>query len=154
MTMINSYRRRQRGVTLMELLTVVVVLGILATIAIPSYRSYLLRSQRTDGTTTLLRVRSAQEKFYLQNNAYSNDMGPAPAGLGIAGAAGACANSEGGKYQVCIAFNGGNPNTFIATAAPTAAGGQGADTKCTSFTINETGTKGSTGTATTAECWR
>jgi type IV pilus assembly protein PilE len=56
-------RSRERGVTLLELMAVVVIIGILASIAIPSYRSYLLRAQRTGGTAALLRIAAAQEKF-------------------------------------------------------------------------------------------
>jgi type IV pilus assembly protein PilE len=49
-------RARQRGVTLLELMTVVMIIGVLASVAIPTYRSYLLRAQRTDATAALLRV--------------------------------------------------------------------------------------------------
>jgi len=47
----------QRGVTLMELLTVIVILGILASIAFPSYRTYLIRAQRAEAKTALLSCR-------------------------------------------------------------------------------------------------
>ena len=66
-------RSRERGVTLLELMAVIVIIGILASIAIPSYRTYLLRAQRTDATAALLRAAAAQEKCYLQNNRYATN---------------------------------------------------------------------------------
>jgi len=68
-------KRNQTGVTLLELMTVVLVIGILSAIAIPSYRQYTMRAQRSDATAALLRIASAQEKFYLQNNTYTTTVG-------------------------------------------------------------------------------
>jgi len=64
---------RQRGMTLMEIIVVVVIVGLLAAIAVPSYRQYVIRTQRTDATVALLRLATAQEKFYLQNNTYADN---------------------------------------------------------------------------------
>src|SRR5690606_27341297 len=63
--------RHLRGVTLIELRPVIVVVAILRTIAVSSYRSYLLRTNRTEARMALLRVQAAQEKFFLQNNRYA-----------------------------------------------------------------------------------
>jgi len=145
-------RSRERGVTLLELMTVVVVLGILAAIAIPSYRSYLIRAQRSDATSALLRVAAAQEKFYLQNNRYATDdeldKGP-PAGLGITG-------SEHGYYQLALDDAVDNTLAFTATATPVVGGAQATDNDCTSFSIDQTGKRGAlkTDTDNTPNCWR
>jgi type IV pilus assembly protein PilE len=149
---IGMKRSRERGVTLLELMTVVVVLGILAAIAIPSYRSYLIRAQRSDATSALLRVAAAQEKFYLQNNRYATDdeldKGP-PAGLGITG-------SEHGYYQLALDDALDNTLAFTATATPVAGGAQATDNDCTSFSIDQTGKRGAlkTDTDNTPNCWR
>ena len=63
-------RPTQNGVTLIELLTVIVVLGILASIAVPSYRNYLLRAQRTEATTALLNLQAAHH-VSLEGDAYA-----------------------------------------------------------------------------------
>lgn len=133
-------RSNIRGVTLMELLIVIVVVSILASIAIPSYRNYLIRTQRTDATAALLRLAAAQEKFYLQNNTYTTELGNAGLNLGT--------TSEHGWYtiNVAVATNTG----FRATATPVAGGAQASDAHCASFSINETGRRDATNT----DCWR
>lgn len=145
---IGAVRTVQRGVTLMELLTVVVVLGVLASIAVPSYRSYLIRSQRSDAKTALLQLQVAQEKFYLQNNAYTNELTTAPpGGLGMTG------TSDHGYYALEVTL-GPNGQSYTATATPVTGKGQDDDSKCTSLTLTEAGARGATGTGGTEVCWR
>src|SRR5262245_61711082 len=128
-------RTRERGVTLLELMAVVVILGILASIAIPSYRTYLLRAQRTDATAALLRIAAAQETFYLQNNTYaSNDQltKAPPAGLGITA-------TEHGYYDLVITKDDNLTVDFVATATAKSGGPQARDTQCVTFTIDQAG---------------
>jgi type IV pilus assembly protein PilE len=143
-------RTRMQGLTLIELLVVVVVIGILASIAVPSYRNYVMRTHRTDATTMLLRIQSAQEKFFLQNNAYAANLVLAPpAGLGVG------EFTEGGKYRVVLVPGAANM-TYQVTATPVAGQGQQADGRCQQFTINEIGTRGARdagGVDRTNECW-
>jgi type IV pilus assembly protein PilE len=138
-------RFRIRGVTLMELMIVIVVIGILASIAVPSYRSYVVRAQRTDAMSALLRVAAAQEKFYLQNNTYAAtallDDAP-PAGLGING-------TENGWYALAVSSTDLTRN-FTITATPVAGGAQANDTHCASFSLTSAGAKSATNT----DCWR
>src|ERR687890_411943 len=98
-----------RGFTLIELMIALAVLAILAVIAIPSYRSYVLRTQRTDARGALLRLQANEEKFFLQNNAYTDDF---PAW-------GRTKTSEHGLYRAIITLTaGGMGYTAIATAVP------------------------------------
>lgn len=149
---LSSHRRRhasQRGVTLMELMIVVVVVGILAAVAVPSYRSYLIRAQRTEAKSSLLQLQTAQEKFYLQNNVYTSNLTAAsPAGLGLP------AVTETGKYNLSVAGLGAGAQTYTATAAPRAGGGQTDDTKCANFTLTDRSVRGNSGSATVQECWK
>jgi prepilin-type N-terminal cleavage/methylation domain-containing protein len=69
----NSLRARSQGMTLIELMIVVIVVAILGTVAVSSYRSYLIRANRTEARMALLRVQAAQEKFFLQNNRYASN---------------------------------------------------------------------------------
>jgi len=119
----------------------VLVVGILAAIAVPSYRTYLLRSHRVEATAALLKLSAAQEKFYLQNNTYTTALDDAPPdGLGMP------AVTENGFYD--IAIDSADAAGFQATA--TAKGSQADDSHCTEFTIDQTGTK----TATSTDCWK
>lgn len=63
-------RKYVRGVTLLELMIVVVIVGILAAIAYPNYRQFVARAKRNEAKAMLLEVATAQERFYLQNSRY------------------------------------------------------------------------------------
>jgi type IV pilus assembly protein PilE len=135
----------------MELMTVVVVLGILASIAVPSYRRYLIRSQRTDGTAALLQIQAAEEKYYLQYNNYTADLTTSitatPPGLGISG------TSRQGLYGLSVALATGG-QSYTATAAPVSGKGQQDDTACQSLTLTDAGARNATGTGDHASCWK
>jgi type IV pilus assembly protein PilE len=146
-------KRNQSGVTLLELLTVVVIIGVLTSVAIPSYRRYTMRAQRSDATAALLRIAAAQEKFYLQNNTYTTTIGAG--GLNLGGTT----NSERGWYSLTIAAPAGLTigTGYLATASAIAGQAQATDTDCATFTVRETGERGaanSGGTSNTAACWR
>ncbi|HZF85333.1 MAG TPA: prepilin-type N-terminal cleavage/methylation domain-containing protein, partial [Burkholderiaceae bacterium] len=55
---------RQRGFTLIEVMVVVAVIGILAAIAYPSYRDYVLRGQIAEGTAGLMSLQADMERHY------------------------------------------------------------------------------------------
>jgi type IV pilus assembly protein PilE len=142
-------RNTQSGVTLIELMIVIVVLTILVSVAVPSYRNYLIRTQRTEAKTALLNVRAAQEKFYLQKNKYTNKLTDAPAddGLGMLG------TSEGGLYDITVALQNVDQG-YVVTATARDDRGQKDDRKCQTLTLNDAGVKGSTGGGGTEYCWR
>ena len=130
-----ALRQHQRGVTLIELMVVVVIIAILAMIAVPSYRQYTIRAQRTEAKTALLQLAANQERFYLQNNTYSNDL----AALGFPGGA-----SENGVYTLNVPL--ANTQAFQATATPTPGGGingrdMTVDGECAQFNLNSQGLK-------------
>ena len=146
-------RRRQTGMTLMELLTVMVVVAILASLAVPSYRRYLLRAQRSDATTALLRMQAAQEKHFLQYGAYVTTTASIP-NAHSAGGLGLPTTSERGYYSIAVASTA---TGYTFTATPVAGGGQADDTHCASFSITEAGTKSALDSSSadrTATCFR
>ena len=141
--------RRMSGVTLIELMIVVVVIAILGMIAVPSYRQYTMRAHRTEAKTALLRLQANQERWYLQNNTYTDD----PEALGFADD-----RTENGVYALSIAANaGGLAEGYTATATPTAGGGTNGvrmtdDAECASFTVTSEGLK-SASPDPNGRCW-
>jgi type IV pilus assembly protein PilE len=141
---------RMQGITLVELLTVLVIVAILSSVAVANYRQYVLRSNRTDATGALLRIQVAEEKFFLQNNTYTTNATAAPpAGLGVS------SPTTNGFYTLAVTADPNSTNniatSFLATA--TATGSQTKDTSCLTLTINDQGQRGSSPSA-TSTCWR
>ena len=134
---------KQQGITLIELLITVAIVGILASIAVPSYMSYTRSSNRTDATQAMTLDAQALERCYSQNFTY----------LGCATAPVGAAPSSQGFYTVTIAVP--TASSFLITAVPLKAPQTG-DSNCAQFTLNSAGTQGATnngGTVTTQSCW-
>ena len=103
-------------------------------------------------TAMLLRVAAAQEKFYLQNNAYTTTLTGANS-LNLDSA------TEHGWYLVTVlAGASGIGVGYTATAAAVSGQPQFKDTDCRSFSITETGARGAlksdNSTNSTTACWR
>ena len=144
--------QQQRGVTLIELIVVMIIVGILAAVAIPTYRNYVMRSQRADAKDALLSLATAQEKYYLQCNTYATGIAAAPDC--VAGDLQGAAASKNGWYDLAIDAADATSYTLSATAA--AAGSQFQDEACRTFRVNERGihTAANAGGAdNTATCW-
>lgn len=98
----------ERGFTLIEVMIVVVVIGILAAIAIPSYQHFVRNAERADGMSALMEIRTAQERWRANNPSYTADL----AGLVPFGA-----TSPDGLYTLAITHS--SASTFRATATKT-----------------------------------
>jgi type IV pilus assembly protein PilE len=66
--------KSNRGITLIELLTVIVIVGILAAIAVPIYTNYMQRARRADAKTALEQLRASQEMFRAERGSYSTNL--------------------------------------------------------------------------------
>lgn len=136
--------RAVRGMSLIELLVAVAIVGILAAIAYPSYRQQVMRSARSDGKVELMRAAQSLEKCFTLYGAYNNANCAvlAPLNQGMP--------SEGGRYLVSsVAVQAA---TYQLQAVPQ--GGQAEDTRCANLTLDSTGLRGHSGTAEAAnECW-
>lgn len=132
---------RQSGVTLMELMIVVAIVGILASIAYPSYREQVRRSNRTEARVALEQRALALEKCFTRYMSYNN-------ANCAAAQAGSDGPTENGHYNVVAAATA---TTFDLTATPQ--GGQATDAQCMNFTIDEAGRRDVSVAGARDVCW-
>jgi type IV pilus assembly protein PilE len=151
--------QKMSGFTLVELLITVAIVGILASIAIPSYNGYVAKSKRTELKSVLLEAGQWMERHYSENYRYDqNTAGTAianifPAGLTQTPREGAAA------YTIAVSAAAARSYTLTATRAST---GLMASDKCGNFTLTNTGVRANTSYSSqyasaaiaAAECWR
>jgi len=132
--------RRSHGMSLVELMIVVVIAGILASIAYPSYREFAARATRNEAKAALLKAATNQERFYLQNNQFSTDLNE----LGFSDNP---YTTDTGSYEITVAAP--NPaSNFTVTA--TYQHSDAESNKCGVFTIDGRGVKKS---SPSLNCW-
>jgi type IV pilus assembly protein PilE len=139
--------RAAAGFTLMEVMIVVVIVGILMSVALPAYQGSLQKGRRSDAMSALLDASNRQQQFMLDQGRYTTDMQE----LGYAASP---MISEEGHYSVSAAACTGGviANCFRLTATPVSGSPQASDTRCTTFVLDSFGTRSATGTTAT-ECW-
>jgi type IV pilus assembly protein PilE len=133
-------RRNMSGITLIELMIVVVVVSILAAIAFPNYQEFSARAKRNEARAALLRLATNQERFYLNNNTFTQDL----TSLGFS--ATPTWTTETGYYTIQV--TAADATNFTATATYLQGGSEA--TKCSTFTIDGRGARTS---GPETNCW-
>lgn len=136
--------KQYEGFSLLELMVVVVILGILAAIAIPSYQSSAIRGQRANTQAVMLEIIQAQDRFYAQNLRYTTNISELDAYSSNSVIAG------DGNYTIVAQACDQNPNSdpcaqLNATRNP-------ADPECGTISLDTFGARNVTA-GSVAECW-
>jgi type IV pilus assembly protein PilE len=130
------------GVTLIELMVVLVIIGILVGIAYPGYQAQIQSTRRTTGKAKLLETAQALERCFTRFHAYNNG------GCEILDPLGDGILSDGGWYIVTNSAPAAG--SFALVATPQAA--QTEDTQCANLTLNSANDRGASGPR-GDDCW-
>lgn len=151
----NGFASRGRfgGFSLIELLIVVVIVGILAAVAYPSYLNSVRKSRRADGIAALTTITIAQEKLRASCPFYGQALGAAPVcgATAAASVAEGPAVSENGYYNLALSGASGTGYAVTATATGDQANDAEGGTTCTLVITVSAGNPN--GVRTPAACW-
>ena len=130
-------RKLQTGFTLVELIIVVAIISILASIAIPAYDDYIKVSKRSDAQASLMALAIAQEKYRASNPKYGSLSAGDLSGYGVT------TLSKSKYYSLASSpVSGSEGKEFTATATAIFD-----DEECAEISINQDGPSG------TLSCW-
>jgi len=135
-----------KGFTLVELMIVIAIIGILASIAYPSYQNSVMKSHRSDAQSGLSQLAQALERFYGVRYTYigTGDSGGGTAGAPISGVFSHTSTPLGSSqihYDLTLTASA---TSYTVTATP--AGNQASDS-CGTLTLTRSGAK------TPVDCW-
>jgi len=128
-----------RGVTLIELVVVMMIVAIITAVAVPTYRNYVVRANRSDAKIATLAMAGHLERCFTRYNAYNSANCP----VDITNVP-----SPEQHYRVSAVVTA---STFAITATPQE--GQASD-PCGAFRLTSADERTVGGTEPASECWR
>lgn len=125
----NAGRNADKGFTLVELMITVVIIGILASIVMPSYQDYLRKGRRAAAQAVLMDVAQKQQQYLLDSRSFASDLST----LNVS-----TPDDVTKYYTITLEVGDATPPTFTATATPNSGTDQASDP---TLAIDNTGKK-------------
>ena len=143
---------KRNGFTLIELMITVAIVGILASIAYPSFMSQVKKSRRAEAVAAVSQIQQAQERWRANCPFYAGSISTANSGCpAIPGATTSGLNiSAVSDARYAYAVSSVAATTYILTAAAITGSSQAGDTGCTTLTVT---VSNGTATNTPTSCW-
>jgi type IV pilus assembly protein PilE len=137
---------KRRGFTLIELMVVITIVGILASIALPSYQQHVKRAARADAKAVLMENAQFLERNFTESNRYDRHADGSDLVLPVTQSP----RDSDARYTVSLAAG---VTSFTLTAAPVSGGLMEGDA-CGAFTLNQLGQKDVVDASESAgDCW-
>lgn len=158
-TMAVHAARTRSGFTLIEVMIALAIIAILATVALPSYEAYVVKTRRVEARAALLKTMQLQEQYYTRFNKYLAfdhvtaiaDLpfrpytGDTASGSYYGLTAQACGSGAGETIDVCV--------LLIATPGKAASGRAFNDALCGTLSLNSKGMRHASGKG-GDQCWQ
>lgn len=142
-------QKRKAGFTLLELLMVVIIIAILASLALPQYLRTVAKARRSEALNVLATIRSAEQRYKAEKSVFSDAFGPLD--LDYSNASGAVTGNQMnvGSWTYDVSLANTDPFTINATGNPSTTVSKcvlGVDLRSGSLTSTDVAEDGTLGT--------